>query len=143
MRTIELHIATWPVQLKATSGLRHDLVRLASEAKPTAYPTLGYSQSGFSVTAAMASHINKNPHDPTRERFRHLLRDLRERAKLRQVDVAKRLGKPQSFVAKYEAGERRLDFIDTREVCRALGISLVQFSGLLERELSKVRKAGR
>jgi transcriptional regulator with XRE-family HTH domain len=95
------------------------------------------------VTAEMASHINKNPHDPARERFRRLLRDLRERAKLRQVDVAERLGKPQSFVAKYEAGERRLDIIDTREICVALGVSLVEFSKLLERELSMMVKTRR
>jgi len=88
----------------------------------------------------MASHINKNPHDPKRERFRRLLRRLRQKSKLRQVDVAHRLGKPQSFVAKYEAGERRLDIIDTREICAALGVSLAEFATLLERELSK--KAG-
>jgi transcriptional regulator with XRE-family HTH domain len=88
----------------------------------------------------MASHINKNPHDPARQRFRRLLRSLRDRSKLRQEDVAKRLGKPQSFVSKYEAGERRLDMIDTREVCQALGVSLVEFSRLLERELSQIRK---
>jgi transcriptional regulator with XRE-family HTH domain len=95
------------------------------------------------VAAAMASPINKNPHDPARERLRRLLRDLRERADLRQVDVATKLGKPQSFVAKYEAGERRLDLVDTHEVCRALGISLVEFSRLLERELLMLRKSGR
>jgi transcriptional regulator with XRE-family HTH domain len=89
----------------------------------------------------MASHINKNPHDPDRERFRRLLRRLRQQSKLRQVDVAKKLGKPQSFVAKYEAGERRLDIIDTREICLALGVTFVEFSGLLELEL--LRKTSR
>ena len=84
--------------------------------------------------------INKNPHDTSRLRFRRLLRELRERAGLRQEDVAKTLGKPQSFVSKYEAGERRLDFIDTRDVCLALGISLAEFSRLLERALSQSKK---
>lgn len=88
----------------------------------------------------MASHINKNPHDPTRQCFRDLLHELRERAKLRQEDVAEKLGKPQSFVSKYEAGERRLDVIDTREVCRALGISLADFARLLERKLLELKR---
>jgi len=38
-----------------------------------------------------------------------------------QTQLAKRLGKPQSFVAKYEGGERRLDVIEFVDVVRALG----------------------
>jgi transcriptional regulator with XRE-family HTH domain len=47
-------------------------------------------------------------------------RELRTKAELRQQDVAERPGKPQSFVAKYERGERRLDVIEFIEVVRAL-----------------------
>jgi transcriptional regulator with XRE-family HTH domain len=84
----------------------------------------------------MASRINKDPRDPGRLKFRLLLRKLRERKALRQEDVAAKLGKPQSFVSKYEAGERRLDVIDTREICHALGVSLVEFARMIERELA-------
>ena len=42
-------------------------------------------------------------------------------AGLRQVDLAKRLGKPQSFVSKMETGERRLDVIEFLVVARAMG----------------------
>lgn len=45
-------------------------------------------------------------------------------AGLGQADIARRLSRPQSFVSKYEAGERRLDVIELREVCDALGIGL-------------------
>ena len=79
------------------------------------------------MAAVMASHINKNPHDPARLRCRQLLRSLRERAKLRQEDVAARLGKPQSFVSKYESGERRVTFVDLTRICGALGVTLVDF----------------
>ena len=58
----------------------------------------------------------------------NLLRQIRTQAGLRQVDLARRLGKPQSFVSKYESGERRLDLLDLEEVCRAVGISLVSFT---------------
>ena len=51
---------------------------------------------------------------------------------MRQVDMAKRLGKPQSFVSKYESGERRLDLLDLEDVCDALGISLSGFATRFE-----------
>lgn len=55
-----------------------------------------------------------------------LLRESREAAGLRQADVASALDLPQSFVSKYESGERRLDLIELRQVCRALGVPLQQ-----------------
>lgn len=51
----------------------------------------------------------------------------RKSAGLTQVDLADRLGRPQSFVSKYERGERRLDVIEFCEVCRALGVNPVAF----------------
>ncbi len=38
-----------------------------------------------------------------------------------QADLAVRLRRPQSFVAKYEVGERRLDLVEFVEVANALG----------------------
>jgi transcriptional regulator with XRE-family HTH domain len=49
------------------------------------------------------------------------LRKLREHQGLSQVTVAKRLNKHQSFVSKYESGERRLSVIEFIDVVRALG----------------------
>ena len=65
-----------------------------------------------------------------------VLRRLRLDAGLRQVDMAQRLGKPQAFVSYYESGARRLDLLELRQVCEALGISLVRFV----REFEKVLK---
>jgi transcriptional regulator with XRE-family HTH domain len=47
----------------------------------------------------------------------------RKAAGLTQAELATRLGRSQSFVAKYEAGERRLDIVDFVVVCRTLGLS--------------------
>ncbi|QTA79816.1 HTH domain-containing protein, Cro/C1-type [Desulfonema limicola] len=41
--------------------------------------------------------------------------------------MAELLDKPQSFVSKYESGERRLDLIELRYICRAIGTSLEEF----------------
>ncbi len=63
-----------------------------------------------------------NPlHDPRYALFRALLVSERERNGLTQVDVAARLGRPQSYVSKYERGERRLDIIEFIDVANALG----------------------
>lgn len=43
-------------------------------------------------------------------------------AGLRQIDLAQLLGKPQSFVSKYETGERRLDVVELLVVCRSVGL---------------------
>lgn len=64
----------------------------------------------------------KSLHTPEYEHFRTLLIEAREKARLTQAEVSIKLGRPQSFVAKYEGGERRLDVIELLQVCTALGI---------------------
>ena len=61
-----------------------------------------------------------------------LLRSARHEAGMRQVDLANRLQRPQSYVSKYESGERRLDLLELRQICKALGISLEAFIRKLE-----------
>lgn len=46
---------------------------------------------------------------------------VRNAAGVTQVELAERLGKPQSFVSKVERGERRLDVIEFCQVAEALG----------------------
>jgi len=62
--------------------------------------------------------------DPRHLEIIALLRAAREKAGLSQEELARRLGKPQSFVSKVEACERRLDILETLAVCQALGIKL-------------------
>jgi transcriptional regulator with XRE-family HTH domain len=57
-------------------------------------------------------------------RLGRLLQELRREAGLRQVDIAERLGRSQSYVTKYESGERRLDLYELQRVCDATGVSL-------------------
>jgi len=60
-------------------------------------------------------------YSPRSERFRDLLRQARVDAGLTQVELAEKLGKPQSYVSKAELGERKLDFLETLDFCAACG----------------------
>jgi transcriptional regulator with XRE-family HTH domain len=47
--------------------------------------------------------------------------EARKAAGLTQTQVAEKLGKPPSYVAKYELGERRLDVLEYLDVAAAIG----------------------
>ncbi len=70
--------------------------------------------------------------EPRQSAFRQALRDLRKQAGLSQVEMAVRLDKPQSFVSKYESGERRLEYIEVEMICRACGTTLSAFAADFE-----------
>jgi transcriptional regulator with XRE-family HTH domain len=69
------------------------------------------------------------------KRFRELLAEARKSASMTQAALSKRLGRPQSFVSKYERGERRLDVVEFAEIARALGIDPLRFLAKLYREI--------
>ena len=66
-----------------------------------------------------------------------MLRDARTSAGLTQYDLADRLGRPQSFISKYEAGDRLLDVIELLAVLRAIGVPSPQFIGRLEKAIDQ------
>ena len=59
------------------------------------------------------------------KKLRLALTNARSEAGLTQTDLAARLRRPQSFVSKYEKGERHLDVLEFVDVCKALGVSPV------------------
>ena len=63
----------------------------------------------------------RSPFSEAQRALVRALADARKRAALTQVELAARLGKPQSFVSKYERGERRLDVLEFGAVAMALG----------------------
>jgi ribosome-binding protein aMBF1 (putative translation factor) len=88
-----------------------------------------YPISGSTLAALMA----KSSFSLKAEQLRDLLVEAREKRGLTQADVASCLGKPQSFVSKYERGERRLDVIEFLEVAEALEVSPVSILKQLEK----------
>src|SRR3954454_5197179 len=71
--------------------------------------------------------MEKSAHTPEYREFLRLLRDKRRQAKVTQVELAERLGQTQSWVSKCERGERRLDIVDVRSFCLAIGVPFVDF----------------
>lgn len=74
-------------------------------------------------------------HDPTYIEFVSRLRNERIRQKLTQSEFAKKLGMRQSFVAKVETCERRLDIVEAAYWCITLNIT---FQEVLPKDLSSV-----
>ena len=70
-----------------------------------------------------------------RGRLVSLLREMRVEAGLTQVDLAARIEKDQAYVSRYESGQRRLDVLEVREICQAIGITLEEFVKKLEKAL--------
>jgi transcriptional regulator with XRE-family HTH domain len=69
------------------------------------------------------------------EKLQKLLRQARTEAGFTQIQLADKLHRPQSFVSKYESGERRLDLVELRQICDALKISLADFVKRFEKSL--------
>lgn len=64
---------------------------------------------------------------------------------LTQMQIAERLSKPQSYISKYERGERRLDFPEFVELAEILGIDVVAFvkhyqAAIISTKKQKIRR---
>ncbi|HET7086953.1 MAG TPA: helix-turn-helix transcriptional regulator [Rhizomicrobium sp.] len=77
--------------------------------------------------------MRKSVHTRAYKVLQERLVAARQAAGLTQQELATRLGRPQSFVAKYEGGERRLDIVEL--------LSITQLLGIDERRLFKAVKA--
>ncbi len=71
--------------------------------------------------ATRARKLDKSVHSEVQGAFSELMIKARKSARLTQHELAERLHKPQSFVAKYEGGERRIDVVEFVTVCQAIG----------------------
>ena len=80
--------------------------------------------------------MKKTNRELQREKLQELLKRIRQDKGIRQIELAEKLGVPQSFISKYESGDRQLDILELRQVCQAVGISLQEFIRKLEDSLN-------
>ncbi|MCI5218309.1 MAG: XRE family transcriptional regulator [Candidatus Electrothrix sp. LOE2] len=81
--------------------------------------------------------MKKTRYSPLQEKLQFILREIRLDVGLRQADLAELLEQPQSFVSKYESGERILDFLELRQVCIALGLTMIEFVDRFEGDINE------
>jgi transcriptional regulator with XRE-family HTH domain len=74
-----------------------------------------------------------------RKKLLLLLREVRKKSAIRQIDLANQLNVPQSFISKYESGARNLDILELRRICKLMGISLQDFVKKLEESLDETK----
>ena len=75
--------------------------------------------------------------DKKQQAFRQAIKSLRKEAGMTQAELAKKLKKPQSYISKYENGERRLDYIEVSEICSRCGYTIEEFEAVYETTLKK------
>lgn len=83
--------------------------------------------------------MEKSIHSAQYASFLRTLRALRKRANVTQAELARRVGETQSFVSKCERGERRIDIVELRTFCKAIGVSLGEFLEAFEGTLARRR----
>ena len=83
------------------------------------------------MTTAATRGIGKSVHSSDQAAFCELMIGARKAAGLTQHALARRLKKPQSFVAKYEGGERRVDVVEFITIARALDVDPLKLMTML------------
>lgn len=86
--------------------------------------------------------MQKSIHSAHYAVFLKVLRATRVGAGLTQAELAHKIGETQTFVSKCERGERRIDVVELRTFCRAMGTSLKGFVGALERAIGRPKTKG-
>ena len=77
----------------------------------------------------------KSIHKAEYQTLLQMLRDIRARAGLTQVELSEALEHSQSYVSDVERGVRRMDLLQLRDYCEACGVRLSTFVKQLEAEL--------
>lgn len=79
----------------------------------------------------------KSIHNKAYQCLLQLLRRKRTEQGVTQQELASRLNVGQGIVSKIETHERRLDLIELREICIALGISFPEFVNEFDEHLKQ------
>jgi transcriptional regulator with XRE-family HTH domain len=66
----------------------------------------------------------KSLNSPRHELIKSALIEQRKAVGMTQTELAERLGRPQSYIAKIEGGERRIDLVELIDVAQVIGLDL-------------------
>lgn len=86
--------------------------------------------------------MQKSLRTPRQILLQSLLVEARKAKGLTQAELAETLNKPQSFVAKYENGERRIDVVELVDITAALGVSAADLLATIEPAIAQPRQVG-
>ena len=86
--------------------------------------------------------MQKSLRTPRQILLQSLLVEARKAKGLTQAELAETLNKPQSFVAKYENGERRIDVVEFVDITAALGVSVADLLARIETAIAQPRQVG-
>jgi transcriptional regulator with XRE-family HTH domain len=93
---------------------------------------MGYANLGYTFGYVKKSLFKKEYKVLLEQLYR-----LRLGSGLRQADLADKLKVPQSFISKIESGERRIDLVELRAICKALGSDIKEFTQEFEKALNE------
>lgn len=85
----------------------------------------------------LGEYLLSSVHSSKYGRFLKLMIGARLKAGFTQQQLARKLNKPQSYISKYESGERRLDLIEFLEIANHLKIDQCQFIKEISRRSGK------
>ena len=80
--------------------------------------------------------MRKSTHTKDYRVFLELLAKARRKAGLTQAQLSQQLPFDQPGISKIERGERRIDVLELRLICRRIGVPLVEFVDELEKHLN-------
>ena len=101
---------------------------------------MDYSKIDFTLLSSAVRRMEKSIYSDEYTKFLDHLKQTRKKASVTQEQLAKSIGQNQSFVSKVERGERRLDLVELRAFCNALGVDFPSFVSQLDEILSEGRK---
>ncbi|MCJ8141694.1 helix-turn-helix transcriptional regulator [Ancylobacter sp. A5.8] len=87
--------------------------------------------------------MQKSLRTPRQILLQSLLVEARKAKGLTQAELATALRKPQSFVAKYENGERRIDVVEFVDITAVLGVSTADLLARIEPFAGPSRRSGK
>ncbi len=126
------------IRLGYSCAFRHSeswtVVSKASHSDVNTIPKWDIVLYGDGVSGS-SGKMATNQQDAQNTIQREILIGIRVTAQLTQTQLSQKLGHPQSYVSKYEAGQRKLTLIEVREIALSCGVSLLDFVAQFEQEL--------